>query len=95
LNIKREALWIDSKLGSGPLASDAVTFLQMASISTDEKVAITAAVQHPENGLVSTIRKGKTLLPYKDPEEAVWAQVVEDKNTIYYKGSGGCFNELE
>ena len=86
LNVKREALWIDSKLRLRALASDAVNVLTNGLHSTDEKVAITAAVHILKTvGLYDKEGKSSVTLP-KTPEEAVWAQVVEDK-TNYYKGS--------
>jgi len=68
LNVKREALWIDSKLRLRALASDAVNVLTNGLHSTDEKVAITAAVH-----ILKTVglydKEGKALLPYQRPQK--------------------------
>jgi hypothetical protein len=86
LNVKREELWVDSKLRLRALASEAVNVLTNGLHSSDEKVAITAAVHILKTvGLYDKEGKSSVTLP-KTPEEAVWAQVVEDK-TNYYKGS--------
>ncbi len=86
LNTKREALWIDSKLRLRALASEAANVLTNGLHSADEKIAISAAVHILKTvGLYDTEGKGTVTLP-KTPEEALWAQVVEDK-TNYYKGS--------
>ena len=86
LNVKREELWIDSKLRLRALASEAVNVLTNGLHSSDEKIAITAAVHILKTvGLYDKEGKSSVTLP-KTPEEALWAQVVEDK-TNYYKGS--------
>ncbi len=86
LNVKREELWTDSKLRLKSLAHEAVNVLTNGLHSSDEKIAITAAVHILKvTGLYDKEGKGSIDLP-KTPEEAVWAQVVEDK-TNYYKGS--------
>lgn len=86
LNVKREELWIDSKLRLRSLASEAVNVLTNGLHSSDEKIAITAAVHILKTvGLYDKEGKSSVTLP-KTPEEALWAQVVEDK-TNYYKGS--------
>ena len=86
LSIKREELWVDAKLRLKSLAHEAVNVLTKGLSSGDEKVAITAAVHILKTvGLYDKEGKSSVTLP-KTPEEAVWAQVVEDK-TNYYKGS--------
>jgi DNA-binding CsgD family transcriptional regulator len=86
LNVKREELWVDSKLRLRALASEAVNVLTNGLHSSDEKVAIAAAVHILKTvGLYDKEGKDSVTLP-KTPEEAVWARVVEDK-TNYYKGS--------
>jgi DNA-binding CsgD family transcriptional regulator/glutaredoxin len=86
LNVKREELWVDSKLRLRALASEAVNVLTNGLKSSDEKIKITAAVHILKTvGLYDKEGKSSVTLP-KTPEEAVWAQVVEDK-TNYYKGS--------
>ena len=86
LNVKREALWIDSKLRLRALASEAVNVLTNGLHSSDEKIAITAAVHILKTvGLYDKEGKGSVTLP-KTPEEAVWAQALED-NTNSVKGS--------
>jgi hypothetical protein len=86
LNVKREALWIDSKLRLRALASEAVNVLTNGLHSEEEKIAITAAVHILKTvGLYDKEGKDSITLP-KTPEEAVWAQVLEDKTNLY-KGS--------
>ena len=86
LNVKREALWKDSKLRLRALASEAVNVLTNGLHSSDEKVAITAAVHILKTvGLYDKEGKNSVALP-KTPEEAVWAQTLED-NTNDIKGS--------
>lgn len=86
LNVKREELWKDSKLRLRALAHEAVNVLTNGLHSSDEKIAITAAVHILKTvGLYDKEGKSSVTLP-KTPEEALWAQVVEEK-TNYYKGS--------
>jgi len=86
LNVKREALWVDSKLRLRSLATEAVNVLTNGLHSSDEKIAISAAVHILKTvGLYDVEGKVSIDLP-KTPEEAVWAQVVEEKTNIY-KGS--------
>ena len=85
LNVKREALWTDAKLRLKALVHEAVNTLTSGLHSTDEKVAITAAVHILKVAGLYDKGVGSVTLP-KTPEEALWAQVVEDK-TNYYKGS--------
>ena len=85
LNVKREALWTDAKLRLKALVHEAVNTLTSRLHSTDEKVAITAAVHILKVAGLYDKGVGSVTLP-KTPEEALWAQVVDDK-TNYYKGS--------
>jgi len=86
LNTKREALWIDSKLRLRALAHEAVNVLSNGLHSEDEKIAISAAVHILKTvGLYDTEGKESVTLP-KTPEEAVWAQALEE-NTNSIKGS--------
>ena len=86
LNVKRDELWVDSKLRLRALASEAVNVLTNGLHSSDEKIAITSAVHILKTvGLYDKEGKNSVTLP-KTPEEAVWAQVVVDK-TNFYKGS--------
>jgi hypothetical protein len=83
LNIKRETLWVDSKLRLKALASEAVDVLTNGLHSSDEKIAITAAVHILKvTGLYDKEGKCSINLP-KTPEEAVWAQMVQDKTRLY------------
>jgi DNA-binding CsgD family transcriptional regulator/glutaredoxin len=83
LNVKREELWVDSKLRLRALASEAVNVLTNGLHSSDEKVAITAAVHILKTvGLYDKEGKSSVALP-KTPEEAVWAQVVKEKTKLY------------
>jgi hypothetical protein len=85
LNVKRDELWTDAKLRLKALAHEAVNVLTNGLHSSDEKVAITAAVHILKvTGLYDKEGKGSIDLP-KTPEEAVWAQTVEH-NTKLYRG---------
>jgi len=86
LNTKRDALWIDSKLRLKALAHEAVNVLTNGLHSTNEKIAITAAVHILKTvGLYDTEGKASIDLP-KTPEEAVWA-MSWNKKTNVYRGS--------
>jgi hypothetical protein len=85
LNVKREALWTDAKLRLKALVHEAVNTLTSGLHSADEKIAITAAVHILKVTGLYDKGVGSVTLP-KTSEEALWAQVVEDK-TNYYKGS--------
>ncbi len=83
LNVKREALWTDAKLRLKALAHEAVNVLTSGLHSTDEKIAITAAVHILKvTGLYDKGGVGSIDLP-KTPEEAVWAQTVEHNANLY------------
>ena len=83
LNVKREELWTDSKLRLKALAHEAVNTLTNGLHSSDEKVAITAAVHILKvTGLYDGEWKGTLELP-KTPEEAVWAQAIQEKTKLY------------
>jgi hypothetical protein len=86
LNVKREALWTDSKLRLRALASEAVNVLTNGLHSEDEKISISAAVHILKTvGLYDVEGKVSIRLP-KTPEEVVWAQALED-NTNSIRGS--------
>lgn len=83
LNVKREDLWTDSKLRLKALAHEAVNTLTNGLHSSDEKIAITAAVHILKvTGLYDGEWKGTLELP-KTPEEAVWARMVKEKTKLY------------
>ena len=83
LNTKRDALWIDSKLRLKALAHEAVNVLTNGLHSTNEKIAITAAVHILKTvGLYDTEGKASMDLP-KTPEEAVWAQLWDKKTNLF------------
>ncbi len=83
LNVKRDELWTDSKLRLKSLAHEAVNVLTSGLHSSDEKIAITAAVHILKvTGLYDGEWKGSLSLP-KTPEEAVWAQMVQEKTKLY------------
>jgi hypothetical protein len=85
LNVKRDELWTDAKLRLKSLAHEAVNVLTNGLHSSDEKIAITAAVHILKTvGLYDGEWKNTLDLP-KTPEEAVWAQTVEH-NTKLYRG---------
>jgi len=86
LNTKRDALWIDSKLRLKALAHEAVNVLTKGLQSTNEKIAILAAVHILKTvGLYDTEGKVSITLP-KTPEEAVWA-LLWKRQTNVYRGS--------
>jgi hypothetical protein len=83
LNVKRDELWTDAKLRLKALAHEAVNILTNGLHSSDEKIAITAAVHILKvTGLYDKEGKGSIHLP-KTPEEAVWAQMVQEKTRLY------------
>ena len=83
LNVKREALWTDAKLRLKALVHEAVNTLTSGLHSTDEKIAITAAVHILKvAGLYEKGGVGSIDLP-KTPEEAVWAQTIEHNANLY------------
>jgi hypothetical protein len=83
LNVKRDELWTDAKLRLKALAHEAVNVLTNGLHSSDEKIAITAAVHILKvTGLYDKEGKGSIHLP-KTPEEAVWAQMVQEKTNLY------------
>jgi hypothetical protein len=83
LNVKREELWVDSKLRLRALASEAVNILTNGLHSSDEKIAITAAVHILKTvGLYDKEGRNSVALP-KTPEEAVWVQMVKEKTKLY------------
>lgn len=81
LNSKREALWVDSKFRLKSLVSEAVNVLTNGLHSSDEKIAITAAVHILKTvGLYGEVKQdfGPT-----SPEEAVWKQAVSERRDSY------------
>jgi len=81
LNSKREALWVDSKFRLKSLVSEAVNVLTNGLHSSDEKIAITAAVHILKTvGLYGEVKQdfGPT-----SPEEAVWKQAVSKRRDFY------------
>ena len=81
LSIRREELWVDAKLRLKSLAHEAVSVLTRGLSSTDEKVAITAAVHVLKTvGLYGEVKQD---FGPDTPEETVWRQAVERKQHIY------------
>ncbi len=81
LNSRREALWKDSKLRLKSLVTEAVNVLTNGLHSSDEKIAITAAVHILKTvGLYGEVKQdfGPT-----SPEEAVWKQAVRKRRDSY------------
>ncbi|MEI2761974.1 hypothetical protein [Methanothrix soehngenii] len=81
LNVKREELWRDSKLRLKSLAHEAVNILTNGLHSSDEKIAITAAVHILKTvGLYGEVKDnfGPTM-----PEKVVWDQRAEKELQIY------------
>jgi DNA-binding CsgD family transcriptional regulator len=81
LNSRREALWVDSKARLKSLVHEAVNVLTNGLHSSDEKIAITAAVHILKTvGLYGEVKQdfGPT-----SPEEAVWRQAVRKRRDSY------------
>ncbi len=81
LNSRREALWVDSKFRLKSLVAEAVNVLTNGLHSSDEKIAITAAVHILKTvGLYGEVKQdfGPT-----SPEEAVWKQAVSKRRDTY------------
>ena len=81
LNLRREALWKDSKLRLKSLVHEAVNVLTNGLHSSDEKIAITSAVHILKTvGLYGEVKQdfGPT-----SPEEAVWKQAVNKRRDSY------------
>ena len=81
LNLRREALWKDSKLRLKSLVPEAVNVLTNGLHSSDEKIAITSAVHILKTvGLYGEVKQdfGPT-----SPEEAVWKQAVSKRRDSY------------
>lgn len=77
LSIRREDLWVDAKLRLKSLVHEAVNVLIRGLSSTDEKVAITAAVHVLKTvGLYGEVKQD---FGPDTPEEAIWKQVVEQR----------------
>jgi hypothetical protein len=81
LSVKREELWVDAKLRLKSLAHEAVNVLTRGLSSTDEKVAITAAVHILKTvGLYGEVKQG---FGPDTPEEVVWKQTTEKRLQVY------------
>jgi hypothetical protein len=81
LSIRREELWVDAKLRLKSLAHEAVNVLTNGLHSSDEKVAITAAVHILKTvGLYGDWQQGSGPTT---PEEAVWRQATERRTQNY------------
>ena len=81
LSIRREELWVDAKLRLKALAHEAVNVLTRGLFSSDEKVAITAAIH-----ILKTVGLYGELNQVFEPdttEEAVWKQPTERKLHVY------------
>jgi hypothetical protein len=77
LSIRREELWVDAKLRLKTLASEAVNVLTNGLHSSDEKIAITAAVHILKTvGLYGEVKQG---FGPDTPEEAIWKRTVEQE----------------
>jgi len=81
LSIRREELWVEAKLRLRALAHEAVDVLNRGISSSDEKVAITAAVHILKT--VGLYGEAKQDFGPDTPEETVWRQAVERKQHIY------------
>ena len=93
LNVKREELWADAKLRLRTLAHEAVNVLTNGLHSSDEKIAITAAVHILKTvGLYDGEWKGSVRTP-KTPEEVVWDQVVKKNTAMYAQVRPDAFTE--
>jgi hypothetical protein len=81
LSIRREVLWVDAKLRLKSLANEAVNVLTIGLHSSDEKIAITAAVHILKTvGLYGDWQQGSGPTT---PEEAVWRQATERRTQNY------------
>jgi hypothetical protein len=81
LSIRREELWVDAKLRLKSLAHEAVNVLTTGLQSSDEKIAITAAVHILKTvGLYGDWQQGSSPTT---PEEAVWRQATERRTQNY------------
>lgn len=81
LSIRREELWVDAKLRLKALAHEAVSVLTRGLSSTDEKVAIAAAVHILKTvGLYGELNQD---FGPDTPEEAVWKQAKKTKFQRY------------
>ena len=81
LSVRREELWVDAKLRLKALAHEAVNVLNRGLFSSDEKVAITAAVHVLKTvGLYGEVKQD---FGPDTPEEAVWKQTKKTKLQRY------------
>lgn len=81
LSIRREELWAEAKLRLKSLVYEAVNVLTSGLSSTDEKVAIAAAVHILKT--VGLYGEAKQDFGPDTPEEVVWRQAVERKTRNY------------
>ena len=91
LNSRREALWIDSKLRLKSLVYEAVNVLTDGLHSSDEKIAITAAVHILKT--VGLYGEAKESFGPTSPEGAVWEQVVREGYESYLAVRPDAFSE--
>jgi hypothetical protein len=81
LSVRREELWVDAKLRLKSLVHEAVNVLTNGLSSTDEKVAITAAVHILKTvGLYGELKQD---FGPDTPEEVVWKQTTEKRLHVY------------
>jgi hypothetical protein len=81
LNVRREELWVESKLRLKAVVHEAVDVLTDGLRSSDQKIAITAAVRILKTvGLYGEVKEdfGPTT-----PERAIWDQETKRKHEIY------------
>jgi len=81
LSVRREELWVDAKLRLKALAHEAVNVLNRGLFSSDEKIAITAAVHILKT--VGLYGEAKQDFGPDTPEEAVWKQAKKMKLQRY------------
>lgn len=92
LNLRREALWKDSKARLKSLVHEAVNVLTNGLHSSDEKIAITSAVHILKTvGLYGEVKQdfGPT-----SPEEAVWKQAVSKRRDSYLAIRPDAFSDV-
>jgi DNA-binding CsgD family transcriptional regulator len=81
LNARREELWVESKLRLKAVVHDAVDVLTNGLRSSDQKIAITAAVHILKTvGLYGELNQG---FGPDTPERVVWDQATKKKHEIY------------
>lgn len=81
LNAQREALWVEAKLRLKGLAHEAVNTLCNGLHSSDEKIAVMAAVHILKVvGLYGDWKQG---FGPRTPEEATWSRYIESREKVY------------